>query len=109
MKTHQQTKTFGEPVIHRKTQSAVFYLGRKLKFTLKRYPEREKWTPELISYTQWFRPSSTSLTIGEHGQAPIVDKEMGHIKVRKEEYALNAEADLTAESFLSSSEGPCLT
>ena len=109
MKTHQRTKAFGEPVIHRKTQSAVFYLGRKLKFTVKRCPEGEKWTPELISYRQWYRPSSTSLTIGEHGQVRIVDKEMGHMKVRKEEYALNAEADLTAENSLSSSEGPCLT
>jgi hypothetical protein len=52
MKTHQRTKAFGEPVIHRKTQSAVFYPGRKLKSTVKRYSEGEKWTPELISYTQ---------------------------------------------------------
>jgi hypothetical protein len=27
MKTHQRTKAFDEPVIHRKTQSVVFYLG----------------------------------------------------------------------------------
>ena len=52
MKTHQQTKAFGEPVIHRKTQSAVFYTGRMLKFKVKRYSEGEEWTPELISYTQ---------------------------------------------------------
>ncbi len=110
MKTRQRIKAFDEPVIHRKTQSAFFCLGRKFKFTGKRYPEGgKKWTPVLTYCVQWYRPSSTSLTTGEHGQALIVDKEMGHMKVRKEEYALNAEADPTAESFLSSSEGPCLT
>jgi len=49
------------------------------------------------------------MTIGEHGQALIAAKKMEYPWAPKEGNALNAEADLTAEGFLSFSEGPCLT
>jgi hypothetical protein len=49
------------------------------------------------------------MTIGEHGPALIGGRKMVCIWDLKEEDAPNAEADLTAEGFLSYREGPCLT
>jgi hypothetical protein len=46
------------------------------------------------------------MTIGEHDQAVSAERKMAYIWVRNEENALNAEAVLTAEGFLSSKEGP---